>query len=737
MNERNLNTKKNNDIRYSNEKINKVVTLQKKIYISKEQKKKLKNKKEIKIRNNRAIVNKKVSKNNITESDAIFVGRKKNNPVIINPIQKKYIPLKLDFGEEKEGKSKKNETNYIVSKYIKETKSKNKDLRYLSNKLINKIDDKESDIANAGIKTAFMLKHGYSTTKGHYNNVKKVYYIAKDFNQNQKIKKVKLDIKTESIIKNKKLYIYRNYSLKNLVIDNIDRKASRIRHDKSKTYDTSVDASKFVLEKGYDTYKASQSIKYYTRKISKLEKNRIAAKGSKTLRQEKIKKGSIKTLENTTKKNASKTTYSKALYNKEKTLKSAHIAREQARMVATRMNVITQQAKIGIAVKGFVAKNAIPVAIALGIALLFVVISTSFTQTMASYYGILAEEEVIQEYKDRVEYLDLELMNQIEGMKDNSSYDEVIVDIYGDDGIIQTSFKEILVLNTVIFEQDLTFSEEEQENIYKFHNLMNEVSTRTESYYCDGCESDVWTDKDGIEHEDVYCNGHIRLIITVNCLSFEDISYHLDFTDDELEWARELMAFDLEEMYPNRGFETTGGLSGLAGLSAEEIARLLADMPKTGVTRTEIINNAVSLVGKVPYFWGGKSSAGWNNRWNTPVKVTAQGTSDYGKILPFGMDCSGFTDWVYKTSGIGNILNGGTAHQWNNSIGINKSDARAGDLVFKNPPNSNGINHVGIYLGKDSNGKDQFVHCEYGSGVTINSWSGFKYYRRVMVKLDN
>ena len=35
-------------------------------------------------------------------------------------------------------------------------------------------------------------------------------------------------------------------------------------------------------------------------------------------------------------------------------------------------------------------------------------------------------------------------------------------------------------------------------------------------------------------------------------------------------------------------------------------------------TRKLILTTALSLVGKVPYFWGGKSEAGWNDEWNKP-----------------------------------------------------------------------------------------------------------------------
>jgi len=64
-------------------------------------------------------------------------------------------------------------------------------------------------------------------------------------------------------------------------------------------------------------------------------------------------------------------------------------------------------------------------------------------------------------------------------------------------------------------------------------------------------------------------------------------------------------------------------------------------------TRKELMRAALSLVGRVPYFWGGKSAPGWNEAWNTPRLVTAAGSSSSGTIRPYGLDCSGFTDWIY------------------------------------------------------------------------------------------
>ena len=78
-----------------------------------------------------------------------------------------------------------------------------------------------------------------------------------------------------------------------------------------------------------------------------------------------------------------------------------------------------------------------------------------------------------------------------------------------------------------------------------------------------------------------------------------------------------------------------------------------------------MVETALTLYGKVNYFWGGKSlTIGWDSRWGTLQKVTAAGSSTTGTYRPYGMDCSGFVDWVFynMTGGEYIIGHGGGAH---------------------------------------------------------------------------
>ncbi len=94
------------------------------------------------------------------------------------------------------------------------------------------------------------------------------------------------------------------------------------------------------------------------------------------------------------------------------------------------------------------------------------------------------------------------------------------------------------------------------------------------------------------------------------------------------------------------------------------------------------------------------------------------------------MDCSGFTDWVYKTA-LGKGLPAGSANQWSGSVEITEAELLPGDLGFMGAPGEHAINHVLIYAGKDESGRHMWVHCSSSAGgVVLNSPSYVKRYRR-------
>ena len=176
------------------------------------------------------------------------------------------------------------------------------------------------------------------------------------------------------------------------------------------------------------------------------------------------------------------------------------------------------------------------------------------------------------------------------------------------------------------------------------------------------------------------------------------------------------------------GAQSGGQGGGSVPLTDEELIAFV-EMQSCNDTRKHILATALSLVGKVPYFWGGKSEAGWNDEWNTPKVVTATGSSTTGTIRPYGLDCSGFTDWVFKTA-VDTSIAAGSWNQWDNSVSITEAELLPGDLGFMAVPGTVPVNHVLIYAGKDEAGAHMWVHCTSGAGVVLNSPDYVAYYRR-------
>lgn len=157
--------------------------------------------------------------------------------------------------------------------------------------------------------------------------------------------------------------------------------------------------------------------------------------------------------------------------------------------------------------------------------------------------------------------------------------------------------------------------------------------------------------------------------------------------------------------------------------------------------RVAVIQAGYSLVGKVAYFWGGKSSVlGWDDRWGSAAQVSSSGDSSTGRIRAYGLDCSGFVDWAfnngYQDTDLEDQIGHGTSDQWNKAETIQGHEAQAGDLVFQRGPEAGSDNHVGILVGKSSSGDWIAVHCSGSqNGVTVGEAysASFRYIRRPSV----
>ena len=231
---------------------------------------------------------------------------------------------------------------------------------------------------------------------------------------------------------------------------------------------------------------------------------------------------------------------------------------------------------------------------------------------------------------------------------------------------------------------------------------MTAIKTEVETINHPGSGDDGWTER--------------NLYITITAKTAEEMKteYHFNRNQiaalDELLEQRDLLRELIEDVYSVSG----------------DTAALLRDLPEgLSPEREAVVRTACSLVGKVNYFWGGKSLViGWDARWGELRQVTAAGSSTTGTYRPYGLDCSGFVDWVfYNQSGGSYVIGhgGGATMQHSYCVDISWADAQPGDLVFY-PDNS----HVGIVGGRDANGELLIIHCASGyNNVVVTGLEGF------------
>lgn len=233
---------------------------------------------------------------------------------------------------------------------------------------------------------------------------------------------------------------------------------------------------------------------------------------------------------------------------------------------------------------------------------------------------------------------------------------------------------------------------------------MTTITNRVEIIHHPGSDEgdDGWTEK--------------NLYITITAKTAEEMKteYHFNRNQiaalEELLEQRALLLELIEDVYSVSG----------------DTAALLRDLPEDlSPEREAVVRTACSLVGKVNYFWGGKSLViGWDARWGELRQVTAAGSSTTGTYRPYGLDCSGFVDWVFYNQSDGSHVighGGGATMQHSYCTNISWADAQPGDLVFY-PDNS----HVGIVGGKDANGELLIIHCASGyNNVVITGLEGF------------
>ena len=311
---------------------------------------------------------------------------------------------------------------------------------------------------------------------------------------------------------------------------------------------------------------------------------------------------------------------------------------------------------------------------------------------------------------EAVAALNEEFSAQIQTIQAENFYDELDMDNAGSAAMI-SNWRDVLAVYAVRTATDetapeevATLTEEKAELLWQIFWDMNLISH--------------WLEKvPGEDDED----GTVILHITVEAKDYLQMADAYHFNAEQRKLLEELARPEYQELF----LALTGSYQDIT-LSPEESAEILKKLPADlSEERKEVVLMAYQLLGKVHYFWGGKSLVlGWDSRWGIPMTVTAAGSPSTGTVRPFGLDCSGYVDWVfYNQSGGSYVIGhgGGASAQHGACTPISWGDAQPGDLVFY-PDDV----HVGIVCGFDADGGILIIHCASGyDNVVVTGRSGF------------
>lgn len=249
-----------------------------------------------------------------------------------------------------------------------------------------------------------------------------------------------------------------------------------------------------------------------------------------------------------------------------------------------------------------------------------------------------------------------------------------------------------------------------------------------------------------------YCPGHVDLYVKVTIYGFEDakglrtVALSADDQDENEAaksldpalarngwngWTEEQMGY-VQKLISQEWFKTYGlsisTINPKQPLTEEEISKYLSSLPDDlSDERKAVIQFALSSVGKIPYYYGGKASAASYEKNGFGRVVEA----DYkGRVLR-GLDCSGWVQWVYW-SAIGDRLNGAssTATLIGEGQKIKRSELQPGDIIVRVGADS----HVVMFLQWAGNGNMIVIHENSGANnVSVSEvTANYPYYRKLI-----
>ena len=451
-----------------------------------------------------------------------------------------------------------------------------------------------------------------------------------------------------------------------------------------------------------------------TRNVSNNAKQAVKTKDSLLKDTSKAVKTGNSYVGKSAKKKSVKTAKRAAKTQKEITKKAAKQAAKQAKQAAQKAAQVakaTAKAAVKITVKvaqmvAAATKAVISALAALGgwavllVALIIVIVVAAIA---ASPFGIFISDEAADNdsipISSIVAECNMELSNKLDDIENAAAADrsEIIGEQANWDLVLAVFATKVAGVEDDTVQDVVVITEDKKQKLKDVFWDMHEITSRTE------------TVTNGDTSEKV-------VYITITTKTKDDMISKYNFTRKQQEALNTLLEQD--EVL----ISATQSLA-ISDATAQDV---LKNLPESlSAERKKVIKAACSLVGKVNYFWGGKSSAiGWDSEWGKLKTVSSEGSKTTGTKRPFGLDCSGFVTWSFINSGFSaNSIGHGTQGQIAKCSRISWSNAQAGDLAFYGD-----LSHVGIIAGKDASGNILVIHCSSSNNnvvITTNGGFGF------------
>ena len=370
----------------------------------------------------------------------------------------------------------------------------------------------------------------------------------------------------------------------------------------------------------------------------------------------------------------------------------------------------------------------------------FIIILLVLSSPFAIFFALLGDHEeqisvvsVLYEMKE-------EFQHNIQLEQEDTTVDEVITIIMGsEDGTLIDNSEDVLIAYAVKYnvteensEQMAILSEDQVGKLREVFQDMN-IVTVTSEITSEDIEVTI-LNEEGESVTETQTISTITKTIHVDCLTAEEIGVIYGFDETQTLIIAEMRRSGYGVLLATSDVKTF--------LTRAEIDEIKSHIPEGVELEGELFATmAESIVGQVNYFWGGKSSAiGWDSRWGTDMEVTSAGSSTTGTMRPFGLDCSGYVTWVFYNMGLPlETIEHGVTAQWNHSTSIPESIVEPGDLAILAVPYTRKVNHIGIVVGKNDEGKILVAHCTSGANnivITTAESTGFVHFRRPAVLMD-